>query len=201
VPVSAWKFSNKISGLEARIGPVPATCSCNRLIAYILRFDGTREIVQLYRGANATRQREARAAMRAKGISGLILAALLLSPALADDIVWPTYARSTYVTDAALTCDQLHATIDHVTRDVALLAKARDQVGEIIHNKFALQSSIGTIGDRRFTAATSPSGEDPYVLAHDRIAASRTVALARLDYLNGLVPACKPAPNASDGTP
>jgi len=142
--------------------------------------------------------------MRANVILGLVLASLLLCPASvrADgDIVWPTYAQASYPSDTSLTCEQLRGTIEHVTSDIALLTKARDRTGDIVRSGFDKDSSVGRLGDRRFTLATPSGGQEFYAKAHEQIIASRGVAFARLNYLNGLVPACKDAPAATKPAP
>jgi len=126
--------------------------------------------------------------------ASLTAAALLGAAAYAEeDIIWPTYSQVVYPSDAMLSCDRLHAEIDHVSSDLAMLEKARDRVQEAMHTGFDLQRYRTTYqaGSPQHTG-NGPGGEYVYPKARAEIIASQKVARDRRNHLENLLLFCKP---------
>lgn len=129
--------------------------------------------------------------------SAWLAAALSLTApqALAQgDIVWPTYSQVSHTTDLALSCEQLDAEIDHVSSDIRLLAKARDQVQDALRTGFDLDRYRSSRQQGTHVFNGNGGGEERFSTARDEITASRSVAMARRTYLTNLLAICKKAP-------
>jgi hypothetical protein len=136
--------------------------------------------------------------MRLRVISGWLAGAAVLAvcaaPVSADDIIWPTYSQVSHTTDAALTCTQLHAEIDHVSSDIDLLDKARHRTQESMRTAFDLDRYVATRNQGSSTFNGNGAGEERFAKARDDIIASKKVAVARKDYLTNLLAICKNPP-------
>jgi len=98
---------------------------------------------------------------------------------------------------AALSCEQLHAEIDHVSSDIKLLDTARVEVEAAIRSAFDLDRYRMTKGIGNTTTSGNGGGEESFARAHDEIIASKKVAVARRSFLTNLLSICKKAPGGA----
>ena len=107
------------------------------------------------------------------------------------DIVWPVYSQASHTTDVAFTCTQLHAEIDHVSSDIKLLEKARNQVEDSLRSAFDLNRYTAAKQQGRASVVGNGGGEETFSKARDEIVASGRVAVARRNFLTNLLAICK----------
>ena len=141
-------------------------------------------------------------------LSGALLlgaaAALLSLPvrAATGDIVWPTYTMVQKPHDTILTCPQLHIVIDKIASDLQMLDTAQIRAEDAVHQAYDNQSSEGREQGGAFLNSGITKAGFEYTAARDTIMASKKIAIARREYLTGLLTSCKnPAPGVAAPAP